>query len=168
MLVILRMRRYQQDFSSILSSSSTNLTKSRFKRLFFMTMTLIAVVLPVQFYVLYRNVSFPLIPYDWNAIHGPDWGDIILVPTGGVVHFDRWIHIAVGFALFFFFGIGKEALSMYRGWLLEIGFGAIFPRLHPAGTRIASTAPTAKGSFSSRARIYLNKRLSTDSVTTSL
>lgn len=133
-----------------------------------MTMTLIAVVLPVQLYVFYRNVSFPLIPYDWNAIHGKNWGDIILVPTGGVVRFDIWIHIAVGFAIFFFFGIGKEALNMYRGWLLKFGFGAIFPRLHPTGTRITSTTSTTKVSLSSRARIYFNKRLSTDTVTASL
>lgn len=133
-----------------------------------MTITLIAIVLPVQFYVLYRNLSFPFLPYDWNAIHGPNWGDIILVPTGGVVHFDRWIHIAVGFAIFFFFGVGKEALNMYRGWLLKIGFGAIFPRLHPTDKRIPSTASTTKGSISSRARIYFSKRQSTDTITASL
>ncbi|MCJ1270905.1 a-factor receptor [Lobaria immixta] len=166
-LVILRMRKYRQEFSAILSSSGSNLTKSRFKRLFFMTMTLIAIVLPVQFYVLYRNVSFPLIPYDWNAIHGPMWGDVIMVPTGGVVRFDLWIQIAVGFALFVFFGIGKEALNMYRDWLLRFGFGAIFPRLQPVSTRIPSTASTTKGFFSSRARIYFSKRLSTDTVTAS-
>lgn len=91
-----------------------------------------------------------------------------MVPTGGVANFDLWIHIAIGFAIFFFFGIGKEALKMYRGWLLKIEFGAIFPGLHPAGTRILSTASTTKGSTSSRARIYIGKRLSTDSVTASL
>lgn len=91
-----------------------------------------------------------------------------MVPTGGVVYFDRWIHIGVGFAIFVFFGIGKEALSMYRGWLLKLGFGAIFPRLHPVGTRIPSMVSTTKGSFGSRARIYLSKRVSTDSATTSL
>lgn len=91
-----------------------------------------------------------------------------MVPTGGVVRFDLWIQIAVGFALFFFFGIGEEALNMYRDWLLRFGFGAIFPGLQPVRTRIPSTASTTKGFFSSRARIHFSKRLSTDTVTASL
>ena len=171
-MVIIRMRRYQKDFSSILSSSNSNLTKSRFKRLFFLSMTLIAVVLPVQFYVLYKNASYPQVPYDWNAIHGPDWSDIIMVPTDGEVYYDHWIHIAVGFAIFIFFGLGKDALTMYRGWLLKLGLGAILPSLQTSSRKQSTfstvTTPTTETSFSSRARIYLSKRLSADSFATTL
>lgn len=166
------MRKYRRDFLGILNSSNSNLTKSRFKRLFFLSTTLITVVLPVQSYVLYQNASYPQVPYDWNAIHGPDWSDIIMVPTGGDVYYDHWIHIGVGFAPFIFFGLGKDAIIMYRGWLLKVGLGGILPGLQTASRKPSvfstSTAPGTAASFSSRARVYFSKRLSAESFTTSL
>jgi len=84
------MHRYRRDFSEILSSSNSNMTKSRFLRLFLLSMTLIAIMLPTQSYVLYRNSIVPLVPYSWESIHGPGWSEIFLVPAGGVVIFDRW------------------------------------------------------------------------------
>ncbi|KAL6713188.1 a-factor receptor [Lecanora helva] len=158
-LVIIRMRKYQRDFSDILSSSSSNLTKSRFLRLFILSMTLIAVMLPTQYYVLYRNSAVPLLPYDWSAIHGPDWNTIQFFPSGGTVLFDRWIQIAVGFAIFPFFGLGKDAQVMYRRWLLSMGLGKIFPRLHQQPTRhTSSLTSNQSNSFGSRVRLLFHKR----------
>ena len=156
------MHKYRRDFSSILNSSSSNLTQSQFKRLFFMSIMLIAIILPVQLYVMKQNVSYPLLPYDWNAIHGPAWWDVIMVPTYGAIYYDRWIHIGVGFAIFFFFGLGKEAITMYRGWLLKAGFGRIFPNLYTPSRKLSNIS-TTRASFSSRARMFLSKRLSDDS-----
>lgn len=160
------MHKYRQEFSSILNSSSSNLTKSRFKRLFFMSSTLILIVLPVQFYVLYQNTSFPIYPFDWSAIHGPSRSDIIMVPTGGIVYYDHWIHIAVGFAVFFFFGLGKDAVNMYRTWLLKAKLGSIFPGLYRElpNARNHSTS-TRAGSLTTRARmLFAKKRSSTPSL----
>ena len=129
MLVVIRMRKYRQEFAAILGSSNSKLTKSRFKRLFLMSATLIVIVLPVQFYVLAQNASYPFLRYDWNAVHGQTWQDIVMVPTEGAVFYDRWVHIAIGMGMFFFFGLGAEAIKMYRGWLLACGMDKIFPGL---------------------------------------
>ena len=157
------MRRYQKNFSAVLSSSNSNMTKSRFLRLFILSMTLIAVVLPTQCYVLYRNSAVPLLPYSWSAVHGPNWNDVALIPTGGRVVFDRWIEIAIGLALFPFFGLGQDAKVMYRKGLLKIGFGKAFPCLHyhPA-VRPHQRCLTSErsGSFGSRSRLFFHKRQS--------
>lgn len=126
---MIRMHRYRKEFSEVLSSSNSNLTKSRFMRLFWLSIILILVVLPVQLYVLIANTTqFPYAKYSWDAIHS-DWNVVSLFPTGGVVRFDRWLQIAVGFVVFFFFGLGQDAQTMYSKWLIKLGLGRIFPCL---------------------------------------
>lgn len=134
-------------------------------RLFLMSLTLIVFFLPLQIYVLYRNASFPQHPYSWTAIHGPSWWQIIEIPTAGSVIFDRWIRIALGFTIFFFFGLGKDATVMYRDWLLKLGFGRIFHSLNgqtqlPSPGGHSRAFGSSRASFASRAHSFLLKKLS--------
>lgn len=129
-----------------------------------MSIILIAVVLPIQLYLFSAAISQDFIPYDWEKIHGPGWSQrIVLVPTSGNLLLDRWFHMLMGFALFIFFGLGKDAMTMYRGWLLNIGLVGLFPSLSggpPEAQSIASSATL--GSFGSRARAIFFKKTSTD------
>lgn len=129
-----------------------------------MSIILIAVVLPIQLYLFSTAMSSKFLPYDWEEIHGPGWSQrIILVPTNGNLLFDHWLHIFMGFALFLFFGLGKDAVAMYRGWLLRIGLIGLLPSLSgtpPGAQRIGSS--TTLGSLGSRARAIFFKKRSTD------
>lgn len=96
-------------------------------------------------------------PYSWSRIHGPSWGHIILIPTVGSVTFDRWIQLAVGLTVFVFFGLGNDAMSMYRRWLLKMGFGKLFPTLRQR-TQTSERRPSTGSetdSFSSRAYTFV-------------
>ena len=160
------MHKYRKEFSAILTSTTSNLTKSRFVRLFLMSLTLVVIFLPCQFYILYRNATFPHLPYSWAAIHGPMWSDITLIPTHGVVTFDHWIQLAIGYAVFLFFGMGADATKMYRKWLLKLGFGHIFPGLNrQLPLRAPDTTGSHPSSFGSRARFFFNRKLSISSKT---
>lgn len=163
-LVVKRMRKYRKEFAAVLGSTGSNMTKSRFKRLFLMAATLTVIVLPVQFYVLVQNTSYPFIHYNWNSIHQKPWHDIVMVTTQGKVFYDRWVHVAIGFVMFFFFGVGAEALKMYREWLLACGFQKIFPQLlRPTPTlRNASTTSFARF-VPDRACQFFTKRFPTSS-----
>ena len=167
-LVIVRLRRYRKDFAAVLHSSNSNLTRNRFMRLFIASLILIVIFLPVQLYVFYRNASFPLQPYDWDAIHGPDWWTIIMIPTSGVVQFDRWIRIALGFTVFSCFGMGQDAVALYRSWLVSLGLGRIFARLHRQNRNSRRTLSNEGRSFGSRARMLFSKQLSSTVSTLSL
>ena len=123
------MRKYRRDFSSVLSSQNSNMTKNRFMRLFCMSVTLILVIIPAQTYVLLDFVKRVAYPYSWSVVHGPDWNKIVLMPTLGAVTPDHWIQIVVGFLLFVFFGLGHDAQEMYRKCLLSLGMGRYFPSL---------------------------------------
>ena len=155
------MHRYRKNFSEILASSNSNLTKNRFLRLFLLSTVLMLTFIPLQLYVLFANfLGPPLLPYSWDLVHGPDWQDIVLIPTGGEVYYDRWIQIALGFGVFIFFGLGQDAQTMYRKWLLKIGFGRIFPGLHRQPNRRAILPTSSQpDSFGSRTRSYFKRRL---------
>lgn len=155
------MRRYRRNFSEILVSSNSNLTKNRFLRLFLLSITLIFTFIPLQFYVLFVNsVQPPLLPYSWDLVHSPQWEDIMLIPTGGKVYYDRWIQIALGFGVFVFFGLGQDAQTMYRKWLLNAGFGRVFPTLNRQPTRRAILPTSSQtSSFGSKTRSFFKDRL---------
>lgn len=121
-LVLLRLHRYRKEFSAILNSSQSNVTKSRFLRLYAFSFILVLVFLPVTFYIFYRNLSVRRIPYSWRLVHGVEWEYILRIPTDGMVAFDKWIAMGAGYILFLFFGMGSDAIGMYRGWLRVIGF----------------------------------------------
>ncbi|PWW70796.1 fungal pheromone STE3G-protein-coupled receptor, partial [Tuber magnatum] len=122
-LVLARVHRYRQQFADILRSSNSGLTTSRFVRLFVLSLVLVVVNLPLTFYVFYRNLNRPWIIYNWDLVHGNDWSYILRIPSYDVVQFDRWISVGAGYILFFVFGMGSDALKMYRGWLDAIGLG---------------------------------------------
>ncbi|PUU83306.1 GPCR fungal pheromone mating factor, partial [Tuber borchii] len=122
-LVLVRVHRYRQQFADILRSSNSGLTTSRFIRLFVLSLVLLVINLPLTFYVFYRNMEQPWTPYDWDSIHGKDWDYILRIPSHNIIQFDRWVSVGAGYILFFIFGMGNDALKMYRGWLDTIGFG---------------------------------------------
>ncbi|KAJ5113894.1 hypothetical protein N7456_002428 [Penicillium angulare] len=130
-LVLIRLHRYRSDFEVILRSSNSNMSKSRFLRLFFAAFTMLIAILPVQGYVIYYDLSLslPWHPYSWSHVHNKYWFDVVMVATHGAVFFDRWTPIAMGFIIFVFCGFGRDAVRVYRMILWRLGFGYIFPSI---------------------------------------
>ncbi len=129
-------------------------------RLFIMSTVLIVVFTPLQFYILYVNVSVPHRAYSWHDVHD-DW-QIDPIPTGGFVLYDRWIRIGIGFLVFAFFGVGEDAIKMYRSWLVKLDLARIFPSLakQSRSTKRSSWPSNAWSSFSEKARLVFSKRKS--------
>lgn len=155
-LLVYRMRKYREEFSSVLSSSSSNLTKNRFMRLFIISATLIIVLIPTQTYILLEFARQIDVPWSWSSAHGPHWGDITLMPLGGVVGPEYWIQIVAGLLIFAFFGTGQDAQEQYRQWLLKLGLGRLFPALHLSSSErrhLKSSTSSQTSSFGSQMRI---------------
>ena len=174
-LVIVRLIRYHRQFSDILASSHSRLNKSRFLRLLILSTTLIVIFLPVAVYVFTRNLAYPRHPFSWSGVHGPGWSTLIVrIPTQGVVNFDRWLSIGIGYAVFLFFGFGKDATMMYRSWLLRLGLGHCFPKLNrphlnssmQTGSSARTSNATKIGSMSSRAKSIFQRKQSAKTIST--
>lgn len=155
------MRTYRREFSSIITASKSNMTESRFIRLFLLSSALVLVFLPLQLYVLYHNASVSLLPYSWAEVHGYDWMDVVKQPTHGVVPLDRWITIVLGIFVFLFFGLGNDATKMYRKWWLKLRLN--FPGMYGQAPVLQPRSPSVKhedGSLASLLFDFCRKRLS--------
>ena len=115
--MIYRLHRYQKELQSLFEASNT--TKSRFYRLFILSSILIGVILPSQAYILAMNLTHQYQPYSWSRVHGDSWNSALLLPSEENVPFDRWIRIGSGFLIFVFFGIGKDAVILYKSWIFN-------------------------------------------------
>lgn len=129
-LVVYRLHRYRNQFGDILQASNSNLNKSRFMRLFLLSFIVLLAILPVQTYVVYKNIelSLPWHAYSWRVAHGPHWNKIQKIPSGGDAFFDRWFPIASGFMLFILFGCGRDASRMYGSYLRLLRLDRCFVR----------------------------------------
>lgn len=130
-LVIIRIRKYRNDFELILHSASSSMNKSRFLRLFFVALSMLIAILPLQAYVVYWNIrlSMPWHPFTWNGIDGKRWTQILKIQSFGQVFFDRWTPVGMGFIIFIFCGFGHDAKRSYRTALRYVGLGYCFPNL---------------------------------------
>jgi len=119
-LILYRLRNYRTRFDSMLQSSGT--TKSRFVRLFVLSLTFVFVLFPIQLFLLIFNWPVSFNQFRWSEVHNPAiWNMIIFIPALNSVSPDRWLRIASGFWVFAFFGLGKDATAMYREWLCQVG-----------------------------------------------
>ncbi|KAL8968630.1 MAG: hypothetical protein Q9183_002375, partial [Haloplaca sp. 2 TL-2023] len=139
------------------------MTQSRFLRLFLLSSALVLVFLPLQLYVLYRNASIPLLPYSWKEIHGYHWMDVVMMPTHGEVPLDRWITIVLGIFVFLFFGLGSDAMKMYRKWFTKLRLDTNFVGLYSRDPVTDNRVPAVEhdhGSLASLVFHFCKKRLS--------
>ena len=133
-----------------MTSSST--TQSRFMRLLFISIVIILAILPQTIYALWSQVQAGLHPFRWYQIHYVAW-DIAKFPTGGRIFV--WTGPAAsicGLFVFIAFGLGKDAVLMYKQWLDKIGLGwlceCLIRRRQSQGSRSSSFL-----SMASRARL---------------
>ncbi|KAJ5360368.1 Fungal pheromone STE3 GPCR [Penicillium concentricum] len=167
-LVLIRVHKYRSDFANIIRASSSNLSKSRFLRLFFLALSMLICILPLQGYVVYNDIrlSLPWHSYSWSEIHNEGaWHTIVKYPIDGTVFFDRWTPVASGFMIFIFFGFGRDATRMYRTVFWYLGLSYCFSSIEPPtdtnntpSPGHASTATTLVGSIGSRARSLFSRQ----------
>ncbi|KAL4890353.1 pheromone A receptor-domain-containing protein [Aspergillus ambiguus] len=160
-LVLYRLHKYRTQFGNILGSANSNLSKSRFLRLFFLSFVMLLAIIPTQIFVVYKNIqySYPWHSYSWRSAHPPSWGVITKWRSDGEVFFDRWIPIASGFLFFVFFGCGNDAATIHRSILRFLGFTCV------QGPSLGTSPFSGTGYMNSRAKILGRKKWSSTSRT---
>ncbi|TIA77213.1 fungal pheromone STE3G-protein-coupled receptor [Aureobasidium pullulans] len=108
-IVIIRLFKYKSSFNSILASSNT--TRSRFLRLFIIAFVFLNGITPLQIYILVDQVPPPgAKSFSFSTIHDPSsWNSSVVMPS--TVLYDRWTNLGCGLLIFFFFGLGKDAVD---------------------------------------------------------
>lgn len=156
-LIILRLRRYRRAFTSIMANS--NMTKSRFLRLFLICLAIIFASVPAQVYVFYTVVQWEWMPYSWDKVHSAGAWDVLeMVPSEGRIFYDRYIWLGEGMVMFLLFGVGKDAFRMYKSGLVKIGLGKVFPSLRPEYQGSTTRGSGVLASVGSKAKGLLKKK----------
>ncbi|EMC97070.1 hypothetical protein BAUCODRAFT_437239 [Baudoinia panamericana UAMH 10762] len=154
-VIMLRLCRYRLSFAAILDNS--NMTKYRFLRLYIFCIVLIIAFVPIQTFVLYQNLIQDYQPFKWHNVHNPTtWNTVIMIPSNGHILYEGYLWLGAGIVIFIFFGLGKDAVAMYRSGLLAAGFGRVFPSLQPGHSGRSSVAGTIS-SFGSKARLLFSR-----------
>ncbi|PNS15377.1 Pheromone a factor receptor [Sphaceloma murrayae] len=160
-LIMVRLRVYRSRFDTLLSASST--TKSRFLRLFLLSLTFVVIVFPIQVFLTFKNWPRNPQPYSWESTHNyRQWRNIGYLPSLGQVLVDRWVQVGCGYLVFIFFGLGKEAKDMYKSWALTVGLGGLAKFL-PKKTTRARSSDTGRSSVLVKARIVFLSSFSSKS-----
>ncbi|KAF2666259.1 STE3-domain-containing protein [Microthyrium microscopicum] len=147
-LILIRMYKYRRNFATIMTSAST--TKSRFNRLLCISILLIFAVLPLAVASLVYIATQEFHGFSWNDVHYVNWGPRMIPTNGQLAHWDSIIAIISGYILFLAFGLGNDALDMYKQWGRKLGLARIFPSLNATGSSKNTSAMT---SAASRARL---------------
>lgn len=119
------------------------------RKLYWMCVSIMVPFFPMQMFFLYVNIMAGLRylqPYDFRKIHdSPEFTMVTFTTSEGISFVEMnmtYMAAITGVPLFWFFGFTKEALNVYRVYLLKVGLGRWFPKLHeeydPDRTRTGS------------------------------
>lgn len=118
-------------------------------------------IIPLASWTLSVNIGSQQGPFDWDEAHDySKWNEIAMIRSDGSIVFDRFIWLGCGIVVFFTFGFGKEAVSMYRNALLAVGLGRLFPGLGPDHARSHITVFGSIGSLGSKTKLYFTRKSS--------
>lgn len=137
-----RFRQLSRDTMSAFSTANSRATsraRRAKRRLYFMTLAILIPYLPVLLLIFANNVHYllPFKHYDFGAVRrgeidGHPWSAIVLLPIAALdfpTLNDRYIAVLTAIPVFGFFGMSKDAINMYRGYLVALGLGRLWPVL---------------------------------------
>ncbi|KIX98196.1 uncharacterized protein Z520_06276 [Fonsecaea multimorphosa CBS 102226] len=122
LISVVRLWRHRKQVSALLSHTP-GATASRFFRLFALAFVLLVIYCPLAIFAFAQNVRVPMHMYSWSYIHPADWSERIILepepalrPTSQGFSFDRWAQIITAYTSFACFGMGQDAIRMYKRW----------------------------------------------------
>lgn len=109
----------RRQFSALLHSSGTGLTKRRYIRLMLLSLIEILITWPLNIYVFVYNIKYVAFqPYkSWDYVH-EGFGKVYILSyegnrpaTKAALQIGRWAGLAAAIVFFAFFGLSKQCLS---------------------------------------------------------
>ncbi|KAI5969142.1 STE3 [Candida margitis] len=107
----------RKDVKDILKCTNSGLNLKRFARLLIFSILIVFVMTPLSIYYFAQKVSFTQYPFHWEEVHSPEWGDIYFADFGFFSVIDRLVNSSISIVAFLLFGLGTDALKMYRSFL---------------------------------------------------
>ncbi|KAM9908208.1 hypothetical protein OXX79_000517 [Metschnikowia pulcherrima] len=126
-LTIIELARKRKDISDILRCTNSGLNMRKFSRLIILSFLIVLVFSPVTLVSFAADVRAASSVTDEvrMAYSSIKWSDIYAYDIGMSNISAKIVPIIFSFITFFLFGLGTEALKMYRSFLVSIGFKSL-------------------------------------------
>lgn len=126
LLTLITYLKKRRDIKDILRCTGSGLNQRRFARLVIFSLLIIFVLVPFAIYNFVNAAdTFGVLTFNLKEIHNEYWGTIYAFDYGTSQLASPIINICLAFCTFILFGLGTDALSMYRRFLRFIGFKKI-------------------------------------------
>lgn len=126
-------------------------------RLFLICLAWLAIAFPLEVYVIYNSSQSRHVPYSWAETHdATQWKTVPLMYSYGEVLYIRYVWLVCGFLVFLAFGLGKDAVKMYKQTLLNLGFGRCLPSLREGSSPRSGSVAATLSSINSKAKLIFS------------
>lgn len=167
LLTIITYIRKRRDIKDLLKCSNSGLNIRRFARLLIFNLLLITVLLPLTvFYFVQDSMKFQG-PFIWDIIHAPQWGETFYMLVDPKNLYDKYINFGLSIIAFLIFGVGSEALDMYRLALIHMKINRIIDIKDPRNKELSkmSTQTRTSTNQTSKSKFTLNSGVSGPTMT---
>lgn len=131
----------KRDVTDILRCTNSGLSFKKFARLLIFNILIAVVMIPVTVYYFSRNVSGVHGKFEWSNAHEL-WNVILFFDYGYQIVYDRWVEVALAIVTFLLFGLGSDAIQMYKTGFLKVGLGKLLPQKKAAATPLEGVGRT--------------------------
>ncbi|CAH2350143.1 pheromone a factor receptor [[Candida] railenensis] len=119
-LTIISFYRKRSDLKDLLRCSNSLLNIRRFGRLLIYSAVMLVIIFPAVIYKFVVDCTNNTEPYNWEDIHWEYWQVIYYVDLGYVQTYQCWLNVGLSIVTFILFGLGSEALKMYKRILTQM------------------------------------------------
>lgn len=120
LLTIISFYRKRSDLKDLLSCSNSFLNIRRFGRLLIYCVLMLVIMFPAATYTFVADCQDSNGPYNWLYIHSEYWQIIYYIDLGYAQTHQYWLHVGLSIITFILFGMGSEALEMYKKMLVQM------------------------------------------------
>lgn len=114
--------RKRRDVKDILRVTNSGLNHRRFARLLIFSLLILLVMVPVTVFYFSKDVGQYAHRFIWSQAHSDVWSEIVYGDFGPSFLYQQWVDVALSVVTFLLFGLGSDAIEMYKGALRKLGF----------------------------------------------
>lgn len=111
----------RRDVKDLLRCSDSGLNLKKFARLLVYSVLVTIVIVPTSIFMFVMDVhDYFSGAYNWSEIHWEHWGEIFFLEGEYSFMATSWINFGLSIVTFVLFGLGSEAIKMYRDFFYRV------------------------------------------------
>ncbi|KAI5953437.1 STE3 [Candida jiufengensis] len=110
----------RKDVKDLLKCTNSGLNLKRFARLLIFNFLIVFAMTPLAILYFAQEHDFNKYKFSWSKVHNSTWGEVQYIDAGFFTLADRIVNISLSIIAFLLFGLGKDALSMYKSFFRKL------------------------------------------------